>query len=154
MRRYGGLLTMLVAGLVPDAVAAIDLTGKWRVEGAPAQIIQMTQSGSMLSFTLSAISFSGTVGSSGAFTTFSVTGGSPGFMAGISGRVTPSGNLLLGRTVAGAPPTIFVGSLVATRCTCDDGNEVDGDGCDATCRVEPCWTCAGDPSVCTPASDG
>jgi cysteine-rich repeat protein len=34
---------------------------------------------------------------------------------------------------------------------CDDGNAVSGDGCDAACRVEPCHTCAGAPSVCAPA---
>jgi len=42
---------------------------------------------------------------------------------------------------------------VATRCTCDDGNTTSGDGCDTECRVEPCWTCTGDPSVCTPAAE-
>lgn len=36
--------------------------------------------------------------------------------------------------------------------TCDDGAFVDGDGCAANCRVETCWTCAGDPSVCVIAS--
>jgi cysteine-rich repeat protein len=34
---------------------------------------------------------------------------------------------------------------------CDDGNAVNGDGCDAQCRVEACFTCAGQLSVCTPA---
>ena len=53
------------------------------------------------------------------------------------------------------PPSSFqVAALFATRCTCDDGNTANGDGCDARCRIEPCWTCAGDPSVCAPASDG
>jgi cysteine-rich repeat protein len=33
---------------------------------------------------------------------------------------------------------------------CDDGNGTDGDGCDAVCAVEPCFTCAGAPSACTP----
>ncbi len=31
---------------------------------------------------------------------------------------------------------------------CDDGNNGDGDGCSATCQVEPGWICEGDPSVC------
>ena len=30
---------------------------------------------------------------------------------------------------------------------------LDGDGCDATCRVEPCFTCNG-LSLCTPVADG
>ncbi len=33
---------------------------------------------------------------------------------------------------------------------CDDGNTVSGDGCSATMQVEPCYTCTGQPSVCTP----
>src|SRR5262249_55426727 len=52
-----------------------------------------------------------------------------------------------------APPT-FVAGVVATRCSCDDANTLDGDGCDARCQVEPCWTCSGDPSVCTPVAEG
>jgi cysteine-rich repeat protein len=34
--------------------------------------------------------------------------------------------------------------------TCDDNNRLDGDGCDHTCRVEACFSCAGEPSACTP----
>lgn len=34
---------------------------------------------------------------------------------------------------------------------CDQGNMANGDGCTATCTVEPGWSCtAADPSVCTP----
>ena len=32
---------------------------------------------------------------------------------------------------------------------CDDGNTVAGDGCSPSCHLEPCFTCAGEPSVCT-----
>src|SRR5207249_126616 len=35
-----------------------------------------------------------------------------------------------------------------------DGNPTNGDGCDASCRVEPCFACTGMPSVCTPEPDG
>ncbi len=31
---------------------------------------------------------------------------------------------------------------------CDDGNTVAGDGCSATCTLEPSVTCVGEPSVC------
>lgn len=31
---------------------------------------------------------------------------------------------------------------------CDDGNPTSGDGCSATCAIEPNVTCAGEPSVC------
>ncbi|HYD47135.1 MAG TPA: DUF4215 domain-containing protein [Terriglobales bacterium] len=34
---------------------------------------------------------------------------------------------------------------------CDDGDTDSGDGCDSVCRVEPCWTCSGVPSMCSPA---
>jgi len=40
---------------------------------------------------------------------------------------------------------------------CDDANTSNGDGCDASCHVESCWTCAGvlgQQSACTPARAG
>ncbi|MBK9267008.1 MAG: proprotein convertase P-domain-containing protein [Polyangiaceae bacterium] len=33
---------------------------------------------------------------------------------------------------------------------CDDGDLMGGDGCSATCTVEPGYTCSGSPSVCAP----
>ncbi len=33
---------------------------------------------------------------------------------------------------------------------CDDGNRVEDDGCDARCRIEPGYTCNGEPSICAP----
>jgi cysteine-rich repeat protein len=33
---------------------------------------------------------------------------------------------------------------------CDDGNTDPDDGCGATCAVEACFTCGGEPSACTP----
>jgi cysteine-rich repeat protein len=35
---------------------------------------------------------------------------------------------------------------------CDDGNTLPNDGCSATCTVETCWACAGQPSSCAPAN--
>jgi cysteine-rich repeat protein len=32
---------------------------------------------------------------------------------------------------------------------CDDGGLAAGDGCDAACQTEPCFDCAGEPSLCT-----
>jgi len=37
---------------------------------------------------------------------------------------------------------------------CDDGNEADGDGCNAACRVELCARCTGAPSTCVREPDG
>jgi cysteine-rich repeat protein len=34
--------------------------------------------------------------------------------------------------------------------TCDDGGNADGDGCAASCTVESCYACAGEPSGCAP----
>ena len=151
---------VLVAGLfvvlLPTAAPALDLTGKWRFEtDGYVERVQVTHSGSALSFTFAGYAFSGSVGAPGTFTTYDVDATSP-TRANISGRVMPSGNLLDGRAVAavsGSPP-YAVGAIVATRCTCDDGNATDGDGCDGKCQIESCWTCAGDPSICSPAGDG
>jgi cysteine-rich repeat protein len=39
--------------------------------------------------------------------------------------------------------------------TCDDGNALAADGCNARCRDEPGWTCTGEPSTCeTICGDG
>jgi len=35
---------------------------------------------------------------------------------------------------------------------CDDGNADDGDGCDARCGIETCYTCSGEPSTCSVAT--
>src|SRR5215217_5519129 len=32
---------------------------------------------------------------------------------------------------------------------CDDGNQLSGDGCNSVCQLEPGYTCAGQPTVCT-----
>lgn len=143
---------MVVGLLVPTVAVALDLTGKWRFTGlGSTQILQVTQSGSALSFGV----FSGAVTPGSPFATYGVSFSAPPVQAGVSGYVTPSENLLNGRAVSTTGlPDVFVSSLIATRCTCDDGNTTGGDGCSAECRIEPCWVCAGDPSVCTPAADG
>jgi cysteine-rich repeat protein len=155
--RGGVLVIQLALYLGPGAAHALDLTGKWRFRPTSipiAEIVQVTQSGSALSFTLNGLAFSGTVSTGGQFATYNVT--TTPFIAGIAGRILPSENTLDGRAVVfPLPPQLpSAGGLFATRCTCDDGNTVAGDGCDAECQVEPCWTCVGDPSVCVPASDG
>lgn len=37
---------------------------------------------------------------------------------------------------------------------CDDGNDERGDGCSRQCEPDPCWSCAGEPSVCTELAPG
>lgn len=152
-RRCGLSLIIAVAStLVGSAGWALDLTGKWYMPGVFFEpIVQVTQTGGTLSFG----PLTGTVTEGSPFSTYAVTFSTPSVMVGIGGRIMPGDNLFDGRGVVFVPPSSFqVASLVATRCTCDDGNAANGDGCDARCRVELCWNCAGDPSVCTPASDG
>jgi cysteine-rich repeat protein len=38
--------------------------------------------------------------------------------------------------------------------TCDDNNAAPGDGCSAACQIEECWSCTGEPSVCSALGDG
>ena len=40
------------------------------------------------------------------------------------------------------------GKLTGTE-QCDDGNTSNGDGCSATCNLEPGYSCTGSPSICT-----
>ena len=44
--------------------------------------------------------------------------------------------------------------VVAVPETCDDGNHAAGDGCGPLCSIEPCWGCAGTPSICGPVANG
>lgn len=37
---------------------------------------------------------------------------------------------------------------------CDDGNDMDGDGCSAKCEIEDGYDCTGEPSDCTMGSSG
>lgn len=157
-RPRGALVAILSLILAPHGAGALGLTGKWHFEtgGPTAPIVPVTQSGNTLSFSIGPFAFAGSLSAAGSFTTYSVSASSP-VMAGINGRIMPSGNLLDGRGVVapflpGQLPT--VSGLVARRCTCDDGNTTSGDGCDATCQVEPCWSCTGDPSVCSPVANG
>jgi cysteine-rich repeat protein len=148
------VLSVLLLSAISPAASGLDANGKWRFDfgGPPFLIVPVTQTGSTLSFVLSGLAFSGSLSPAGSFTNYEASAGNP-VMAVISGRFMPSGNLLDGRAVDGGfPPS--VSAVVATRCTCDDGNTTSGDGCDAECRVEPCWTCNGELSVCTPAGEG
>ncbi len=52
--------------------------------------------------------------------------------------------------VAGATSFCGDAAIDATNGeTCDDGNQLSGDGCSATCTVEAGYYCTGTPSVCT-----
>ena len=155
----GGVLAVLLLSAIPGAASGLDANGKWRFYAlGNGVIVPVTQSGNTLSFVLPSwplgAPFSGTLTPAGDFTNYEVTAGNPVY-AYISGRFMPSGNMFDARRVdsGGYPYPYSVSSFVATRCTCDDGNTANGDGCSSECRIEPCWTCTGDPSVCTPAAE-
>ena len=135
------------------AVAAIDFTGRWVLSpapsGLPPLIVEFTQTGTMLSAGLLG---SGTVDP--ATDSFSVTNTVGGCTIGASASGLPGGRVFYGSAGQICFGSFFSGPIVGTRCGCFDGNTADGDGCSATCQVEACFTCTGDPSVCTPTPDG
>lgn len=50
----------------------------------------------------------------------------------------------------GAPAVCGDGNIRSPFEECDDTNTTAGDGCSASCLVEPNWNCAGSPSICQP----
>ena len=163
MRRRQKCIVGALLVLLPSVATAVDLTGKWRFElmgeafDMP-ELVQLTQTGSFLSFTYAGRAFEGNVLEGTPYTTYFVQFSElgDGDYLSIQGRILPGETLLDGRLAYILPGIPAAGSegVMATRCTCDDGNLDDGDGCSAACQVEPCWTCAGAPSVCTPSADG
>lgn len=138
-RRFVAVWLILFAA-VPPALAQFDLSGRWHVTPATvAEFIHIDQHESQVSFALGSSGYSGTLqGDELPLTTFPADSG--------GAVIGANGNLLVLSTAAG--------SFVARRCQCDDGNGEDGDGCDSQCQIEPCFSCTGTPSVCTPLGDG
>jgi cysteine-rich repeat protein len=66
--------------------------------------------------------------------------------AGLSTCTRSCGNGVIDPALA-TPGLATVGQ--GTEESCDDGNAVSGDGCNAYCAVERTFTCTGTPSVCT-----
>ena len=55
-----------------------------------------------------------------------------------------------GSSIALCVPTKMCGNgAIEAGEACDDGNTAAGDGCNATCQIEGCFQCSGQPSVCT-----
>jgi cysteine-rich repeat protein len=139
----------------------VSLAGWWRAQdtGSTAgAFVEVTQTGDTVTIPVALSSFPGQL-------TGTITGVGEFNLTGVGYPCSfPNGPVFPGRLLPGASvidgvylcpsPTTFFGRLTLTRCTCHDGNTVDGDGCDATCQVEPCFTCTGDPSVCTSTPDG
>jgi cysteine-rich repeat protein len=157
--------------LAAPPAAAVDATGRWAVNvtfvfGAIVESEVWTQTGSILT---TSSGFSGAIDLvSGAFT-LSRPPDPPCGGDTRTGTVAQDGMTLAGTGVLhlpGTPGSCIAGvpaTVTGTRCPsgtiepgeeCDDGNATAGDGCDGTCRIEPCYGCAGTPSVCAPAPAG
>lgn len=144
---------VLSAVMLSPAIAAADLNGRWSFNFGPSGFTDIIDAGGSVSFVLSAngfdVSFSGSVVGS------SLNAVDQSGCYNITAAVAPdqssiNGTIFLSVSCgapAGAPITM-------QRCTCFDGNSSNGDGCDAQCQIEECYSCSGDPSVCTPLADG
>jgi cysteine-rich repeat protein len=151
--RFVLLLSTLAGAWRPTPAGALDVTGKWLLDvgipsGTPADFVQ---SGSNLSIDLGLV-LTGTINPDG---TFGVTSGSTATcLYGLGGMIVGDTRLAATAGTAGATCGFFASAATGMRCECFDGNTVSGDGCDARCQIEPCFTCTGSPSVCTPSPDG
>jgi cysteine-rich repeat protein len=162
------VLILAIAGAVSSAMPrayAIDLTGAWRIEhdanrrqyvelidvdGAVSGVLPGLDDWLGDEWTLEA-SFDELDRTLDGDLFYPPLGSAPS--GSLTATLFPDGNHFDGTLSAqseSGPETL---RTVANRCECDDENTVDGDGCDAGCRVEPCWTCAGAPSVCSPAAE-
>ena len=152
MRNVGLVVPLLLATAAP---AAVDVAGKWRLPDGG--IVTVGQVGDTVSLPGFIFPLHGVMTQPDYYFSFTNGGVPPGADEFAVIRLLPGGQVLQGGTEVrnNSMPTLWLRRYITmTRCGCDDGNAIDGDGCDATCRVEPCFTCTGDPSVCTPSADG
>jgi len=151
-----------VAAVAGGRAGAVDLTGTWRVEyqDLRTEFIDIAHSSGTVSMTLEPspgfpVSLTGPYDPVTNLLSMQVPGClPPSCYGGLPAYVLPGGNWFVGRLVIGAPPLPGTERILASRCECFDGNAAGGDGCDEQCRVEPCFTCSGMPSVCAPTPDG
>ncbi len=150
---------LLLVGLGLAGPAHADVTGKWAIDQPVAtEFVDFTQMGNSIAFSLFfGTPFSGSRLPPALFS--ATTPPSPGIFAcgGSAIGVIPSTDRIM-RGFVGVPPCQGLpagsGPISGMRCQCFDGNTINGDGCDDHCQIEPCFTCSGDPSVCTPTPDG
>ena len=132
-----------------QAGAQVDVAGRWLIETrstAAPTIVTFVQAGT-------SITTGWGPGQIAADGTFVIDAGD--FGATVSGKVLPGATRLVARAPGPNPQYDVFGTVLrGSRCECFDGNATNGDGCDVRCQVEPCFTCRGTPSVCTPLRDG
>jgi hypothetical protein len=138
---------------------AADLGGHWYVEStftAPASpFFEWSQAGD--TFTVPAeVFFGGMPGTTcpGLITGNTLTNADSSCSLAFEAKVLAGDTIVDGSLTAHVFVHYTPSRFLAHRCECFDGNQDDGDGCDASCRVETCHTCSGDPSVCTPTANG
>jgi cysteine-rich repeat protein len=148
MRAASSLLVLSTLLVGAGNAVALDVTGVWTLY--PGNRAVFVQSGTTLQIQAIATTLTGTIDAAGKF---QVTGNPPGcsnFV--LAGRIL--GDTRMVGSIAGLCPTLIQAPSSAMRCECDDQNVVGGDGCDTRCQVEPCFTCSGTPSTCSPSPDG
>lgn len=134
----------LVLSIVPSEAPG-SVAGTWRRVQAPTlELIPITDTSIAMTVEGFPIVFTGSVAGD-----FTLSSG----CATYQGRVLAGENVIDGALVEQCGFS-SVSRTTLERCTCNDGNAVGGDGCDATCQVEPCWSCVGEPSICTPLAEG
>lgn len=157
-RGLWGLFAMTLLVVTP-ARADADLNGRWRFEWLTTSIETITQVGSSVSFPLTLIdppggsaAFTGTVTGTN-MTTLAPDPYGGGCDVHLDTTIAADELSMQGVIYTLCFPPQGVG-IRAERCECFDGNSNDGDGCSSECRIETCYSCSGDPSVCTPLADG
>jgi cysteine-rich repeat protein len=78
------------------------------------------------------------------------TNGVASTLAGGSTTIEAAAGAQSDSTTLTVQPDICGDTTVGITEVCDDGNQVGGDGCSASCSPEVGFSCAGSPSVCTP----
>jgi len=56
--------------------------------------------------------------------------------------------------MCGSGTTCCGNGIIEENESCDDGNDVSGDGCDDDCTTTTDWACKGVPSACYPTQTG
>ena len=122
------LRTLAAAGLLLLAAnaSATDLTGHWRMPGAPSTFFYITQTGTAVSFPLSLYGDDWTF--TGTFNDTTMTVSASGILH-FSMKPLDGGNILDG--IAYSSGSFGSDHAYFTRCECFDGDTDDGDGCDA-----------------------
>ncbi len=138
-------------------LAMTDIHGTWllRANGTTTELVDVSQVGGSVSFTYQGFPLTGTLDAAGRLQASGMLPG-PDEMV-FDGDVSPDGQLANAGVFLGtsSPFTISQSTVIGMRCGCVDGNGTNGDGCDAECQVEPCWSCTAPPSsACTPLADG